>query len=155
VAAREQKLTEEVVRQTLPRPEDVDEVKQALFSLGSQNIIDSVQIGNVVGRDHYEIVYKFIINLAQASGPLQQAGTIPVRAVVHKGLLSYEETDKDYFLMLVSEHPEAMPDGLPDSIRFWKYRIESLDPDKSFQVGYIWGPSGCGKSSLVKAGLLM
>ena len=45
-------------------------------------------------------------------------------------------------------------EGLPDSIRFWKTRIEETDPDKTFSVGLIYGPSGCGKSSLVKAGLL-
>ena len=42
-------------------------------------------------------------------------------------------------------------DGLPDSLRFWKARIEASD---SFPVGLIYGPSGCGKSSMVKAGLL-
>jgi formylglycine-generating enzyme required for sulfatase activity len=41
---------------------------------------------------------------------------------------------------------------LPDSIRFWKTRIEATD--NPFAVGLIYGPSGCGKSSLVKAGLL-
>jgi len=45
-------------------------------------------------------------------------------------------------------------DGLPDSIQFWKRKIEQIDPDRSFKVGLIYGPSGCGKSSLVKAGLL-
>ena len=45
-------------------------------------------------------------------------------------------------------------EGLPDGVRFWKTRIESIDPDKTFRVGLIYGPSGCGKSSLVKAGLL-
>ncbi len=44
--------------------------------------------------------------------------------------------------------------GLPDSLRFWKTRIETTDPDAAFKVGLIYGPSGCGKSSLVKAGLL-
>src|SRR5207244_3668606 len=44
--------------------------------------------------------------------------------------------------------------GIPDSIRFWKTRIEETDPDNAFSVGLIYGPSGCGKSSLVKAGLL-
>jgi eukaryotic-like serine/threonine-protein kinase len=43
---------------------------------------------------------------------------------------------------------------LPDSIRFWKTRIEELDAEQTFSVGLIYGPSGCGKSSLVKAGLL-
>jgi hypothetical protein len=45
-------------------------------------------------------------------------------------------------------------DGLPESIAFWKQRIEETDPDETFSVGLIYGPSGCGKSSLVKAGLL-
>ena len=45
-------------------------------------------------------------------------------------------------------------DGLPESIRFWKNRIEQLDADRTFSVGLIYGPSGCGKSSLVKAGLV-
>jgi formylglycine-generating enzyme required for sulfatase activity len=43
---------------------------------------------------------------------------------------------------------------LPEAIRFWKVRIESPDPDRTFAVGLLYGPSGCGKSSLVKAGLL-
>ena len=43
---------------------------------------------------------------------------------------------------------------MPESIRFWKSRIEQIDPDLTFKVGLIYGPSGCGKSSLVKAGLL-
>jgi ABC-type lipoprotein export system ATPase subunit len=43
---------------------------------------------------------------------------------------------------------------LPDSLRFWKARIEEMDPERTFAVGLIYGPSGCGKSSLVKAGLL-
>ena len=43
---------------------------------------------------------------------------------------------------------------MPECIRFWKRKIEQIDPDLTFRVGLIYGPSGCGKSSLVKAGLL-
>ena len=43
---------------------------------------------------------------------------------------------------------------MPDSIQFWKRKIEQIDPDRTFRVGFNYGPSGCGKSSLVKAGLL-
>ncbi len=50
--------------------------------------------------------------------------------------------------------PARDRDGLPESIRFWKLRIEEMDLDKTFRVGLIYGPSGCGKSSLMKAGLL-
>src|SRR5262249_21212422 len=44
--------------------------------------------------------------------------------------------------------------GLPESIRFWKTRIEPDNLQDPFPVGVLYGPSGCGKSSLVKAGLL-
>src|SRR5438132_11260788 len=43
---------------------------------------------------------------------------------------------------------------MPESVRFWKRKIEEMDEDNTFAVGLIYGPSGCGKSSLVKAGLL-
>jgi serine/threonine protein kinase/formylglycine-generating enzyme required for sulfatase activity len=75
----------------------------------------------------------------------------PVR-VVPKGLRSFDQHDAHFF-------PELLPgprgrDGLPESLQFWKTRIEATDPDAAFRVGLIYGPSGCGKSSLVKAGLL-
>ena len=72
--------------------------------------------------------------------------------VVPKGLRSFDEHDADFFLDLLPGPRDR--DGLPDSIRFWKRRIEEPDADKTFGVGLIYGPSGCGKSSLVKAGLL-
>src|SRR5262249_14152861 len=75
----------------------------------------------------------------------------PLR-IVPKGLRSFAEHDADFFLELLPGPRDR--DGLPDSIRFWKTRIEELDPDRTFSVGLIYGPSGCGKSSLVKAGLL-
>jgi serine/threonine protein kinase len=77
--------------------------------------------------------------------------TQPVR-IVPKGLRSFDEHDSDFFLDLLSGPRDRH--GLPDSIRFWKNRIDQLDSDKTFPVGLIYGPSGCGKSSLVKAGLL-
>ena len=72
--------------------------------------------------------------------------------IVPKGLRSFDEHDADFFLELLPGPQDR--DGLPESIRFWKTRIEETDPDKTFSVGLIYGPSGCGKSSLVKAGLL-
>ncbi len=67
--------------------------------------------------------------------------------IVPKGLRSFDAHDADFF-------PELLPgprdrEGLPDSLRFWKTRIEETDPDNTFTVGLIYGPSGCGKSSLV------
>ena len=72
--------------------------------------------------------------------------------IVPKGLRSFDAHDADFFLELLPGPRDR--DGLPDSLRFWKTRIEELDADNTFSVGLIYGPSGCGKSSLVKAGLL-
>ena len=72
--------------------------------------------------------------------------------IVPKGLRSFDAHDADFFLELLPGPRDR--EGLPDSLRFWKTRIEEADPDNTFSVGLIYGPSGCGKSSLVKAGLL-
>ncbi len=72
--------------------------------------------------------------------------------IVPHGLRSFGPDDADFFLDLLPGSRGR--DGLPESIRFWKTRIEQADSDKTFDVGLIYGPSGCGKSSLVKAGLL-
>src|SRR5262245_30900434 len=75
----------------------------------------------------------------------------PVK-VVPKGLRSFDVTDADFFLELLPGPRDR--DGFPESIRFWKNRIETTEADHTFAVELIYGPSGCGKSSLVKAGLL-
>lgn len=72
--------------------------------------------------------------------------------IVPKGLRSFDAHDADFFLELLPGPRDR--EGLPDSLRFWKLRIEETDADSTFSVGLIYGPSGCGKSSLVKAGLL-
>jgi serine/threonine protein kinase/formylglycine-generating enzyme required for sulfatase activity len=72
--------------------------------------------------------------------------------IVPRGLRSFGPDDADFFLDLLPGTRGR--DGLPESIRFWKTRIEETDPEKTFDVGLIYGPSGCGKSSLVRAGLL-
>ena len=76
---------------------------------------------------------------------------LPIK-IVPKGLRSFDAHDSDFFLELLPGPRDRA--GLPDSLRFWKTRIEETDPDNTFNVGLIYGPSGCGKSSLVKAGLL-
>jgi serine/threonine protein kinase/formylglycine-generating enzyme required for sulfatase activity len=72
--------------------------------------------------------------------------------IVPKGLRAFEERDADFFVELLPGPRDR--DGLPESVRFWKTRIEETDADKTFSVGLIYGPSGCGKSSLMQAGLL-
>jgi serine/threonine protein kinase/formylglycine-generating enzyme required for sulfatase activity len=72
--------------------------------------------------------------------------------IVPKGLRSFDANDADFFLELLPGPRDR--EGLPDSIRFWKSRIEETGSDNTLTVGLIYGPSGCGKSSLLKAGLL-
>ncbi|MGO9922870.1 MAG: protein kinase domain-containing protein, partial [Isosphaeraceae bacterium] len=86
-----------------------------------------------------------------ATSRQSDSGERPIR-IVPRGLRSFDEHDADFFLALLPGPRDR--DGLPDSIQFWKRKIEQIDPDLTFKVGLIYGPSGCGKSSLVKAGLL-
>ncbi len=72
--------------------------------------------------------------------------------IVPKGLRSFDAGDSDFFLDLLPGPRDR--NGLPETLRFWKARIEETDPDRTFRVGVLYGPSGCGKSSLIKAGLL-
>jgi serine/threonine protein kinase len=91
------------------------------------------------------------VGSATSPGSGSSSGTPPVK-VVPKGLRSFDARDADFFLELLPGPRDR--DGLPDSVRFWKARVEEADPDQTFAVGLLYGPSGCGKSSLVKAGLL-
>ncbi len=91
--------------------------------------------------------------LAAGNTPTGSLGSdkLPVK-IMPKGLRSFDEHDADFFLDLLPGPRDRH--GLPDTLRFWKTRIEEADADKTFSVGLICGPSGCGKSSLVMAGLL-
>lgn len=93
--------------------------------------------------------------------PIRQAGVrieevdkeeVAGARIVPKGLRAFDANDADFFLELLPGPRDRR--GLPSSIRQWKHRIESADPDDSFSVGVLYGPSGCGKSSLVRAGLI-
>ena len=44
-----------------------------------------------------------------------------------KGLRSFDEHDADFFLELLPGPRNR--DGLPESIRFWKTQIETIDPE--------------------------
>jgi serine/threonine protein kinase len=72
--------------------------------------------------------------------------------IVPRGLRSFDQKDSEFFLELLPGLRDRL--GLPESLRFWKDRIEAVQIDESFRVGLVYGPSGCGKSSLMKAGLL-
>jgi serine/threonine protein kinase/formylglycine-generating enzyme required for sulfatase activity/tetratricopeptide (TPR) repeat protein len=89
---------------------------------------------------------------ASATTSLRKSSEAPATPIVPKGLRSFDAHDADFFLELLPGPRDR--DGLPDSLRFWKTRVEETDPEQTFAVGLICGPSGCGKSSLMKAGLL-
>ena len=94
---------------------------------------------------------------AQVATPIPGSMSTPgsgqtIIKIVPKGLRSFDAHDADFFLELLPGPRDR--EGLPDSIRFWKNRIEATNADNTLSVGLIYGPSGCGKSSLVKAGLL-
>ncbi len=72
--------------------------------------------------------------------------------IVPKGLRAFEAEDADFFLSLLPGPRDRH--GYPESIRFWKSRIEEDRGERSLRVGLVYGPSGCGKSSLIRAGLL-
>ncbi len=80
------------------------------------------------------------------------ASAPPRPQVTPKGLRSFDEQDADFFLSLLPGPTDR--EGLPESVRFWKLRLEAMDADQAFRVGLAYGPSGCGKTSLFKAGVL-
>lgn len=82
----------------------------------------------------------------------QAGGTQQSRLIVPRGLRAFGSDDSDFFLELLPG-PRSRQ-GIPESIQFWKNRIEERDPEQTFRIGLLFGPSGCGKSSLIRAGLL-
>jgi formylglycine-generating enzyme required for sulfatase activity len=87
-----------------------------------------------------------------AGAEAAQPSGAPPQPVVPKGLMPFDVEDARFFLTLLPGPRRG--NGLPESIRFWKDRIEALEGDKAFSIGLLYGPSGGGKSSFVKAGLL-
>ena len=72
--------------------------------------------------------------------------------VVPRGLRSFGDEDAGFYSRLLPGPYDR--DGMPESVLFWKRRVEQADSEDSFRVGLIYGPSGCGKSSFIKAGLM-
>jgi eukaryotic-like serine/threonine-protein kinase len=72
--------------------------------------------------------------------------------IVYKGLRPFGDEDARFFLSLLPGPRRG--DGMPESVRFWKDRVEAVEGAKAFSVGVLYGPSGGGKSSFVKAGLM-
>ncbi len=77
---------------------------------------------------------------------------LSIPRVVPKGLRAFDAGDAEFFLKLLPGPTDRH--GVPESLRFWKSRIEDSNPENTFRIGVLYGPSGSGKSSLVSAGLL-
>jgi serine/threonine protein kinase/formylglycine-generating enzyme required for sulfatase activity len=124
--------------------------------LSSANLTEFVEIAKSQTREPTPTATQFAIDEPDISN--MPGGVTPPRSdsrilrIVPKGLGSFDAHDADFFLELLPGPRDRT--GLPDSIRFWKSRIEEMNPDFSFDVGLIYGPSGSGKSSMMKAGLL-
>lgn len=73
-------------------------------------------------------------------------------SVVPKGLRAFDESDSEFFLGLLPGPHDR--EGMPQSLKFWKLRLEDSPPTNRLRIGVVYGPSGCGKSSLVRAGLV-
>jgi formylglycine-generating enzyme required for sulfatase activity len=82
------------------------------------------------------------------TGPAESDGLL----ITPRGLRSFVEEDAAFFLQLLPGPRNRV--GLPESVAFWKQKLEERDPQRTFSVGVLYGPSGCGKSSLIRAGLL-
>jgi len=103
--------------------------------------------------DRYQSAMRFADDLeAWLADGARATAAEPEVPVVPKGLRGFDGDDARFFLSLLPG-PRGR-DGLPESVRFWKTRLEETDPEKTFSIGMLYGPSGCGKSSLVKAGLV-
>lgn len=72
--------------------------------------------------------------------------------IVPKGLQAFDAHDSEFFVHLLPGPRDRF--GLPDTLRFWRQRIEDHNKEDDQGIGLIYGPSGCGKTSFVKAGLL-
>ncbi|MFM7039460.1 MAG: bifunctional serine/threonine-protein kinase/formylglycine-generating enzyme family protein [Planctomycetaceae bacterium] len=109
--------------------------------------------------DRYQTAEALAVDLEdwlEESSRGRRAVTLPAESdglpITPRGLRSFVEEDAAFFLQLLPGPRNRV--GLPESIAFWKQKLEEREPQRTFSVGVLYGSSGCGKSSLVRAGLL-
>ena len=133
----------------------ITDVRDCLESLEQNGFISLVRLENPDGLKA-KVEAKGRTELSKRrpfqEEPKEKQGQANPVKVVPRGLRSFIAEDKDFFLELLPDHRAT--DGLPESVHFWKTRIEETHADRTFRIGLIHGPSGCGKSSLVRAGLI-
>jgi serine/threonine protein kinase/formylglycine-generating enzyme required for sulfatase activity len=164
---KRQDVYDQILSSREPRPpcEISHDIHPDLQDICLKAMAKSVTARYLTAGDMAQRLHKVAMLLAQPQLPATQVmplddqgqppepSSIPPPApVIPKGLRSFGPEDKAFFLELLPGPRDR--NRLPESIRFWKIRVESADTEVAFAVGLIYGPSGCGKSSLVKAGLL-
>ena len=152
-------LLEQIINEDPPSPRGLDEsISEELERICLKALSKRAADRHATARDLAEDLRYFLQRGerpgSQSAGTERQDLTENRRAakVVPKGLRAFDANDADFFLDLVPGPRDR--DGLPESLRQWKHRIEQADPAEAFAVGVLYGPSGCGKSSLARAGLL-
>ena len=125
-------------------PEEIERIcLSALAKHASQRYATASQMAEELGQ--------WLDRCDNAVG-LREKDPLSVTEIVPKGLRPYDGADADFFLDLLPGPKDRS--GLPESLRFWKSRIEETNGGCAFSVGVLCGPSGSGKSSLILAGLL-
>ena len=114
----------------------------------SEELIDDLDyfVEGTVDRDLPSPTSRSISTKISTQSTAEPVGMVP------RGLRSFDEEDASYFRMLLPGPVDRY--GLPDSLQFWRRRIENSDPNETFRVGVLYGSSGSGKSSFIKAGLI-
>jgi hypothetical protein len=130
----------------------VNDVRDWLRTLEDDGLVTISR--SAIGFKVYENAQgRLELNKETAMSQISVAGlAVKSLTIRPKGLRAFDEEDVDCFLELLPGPCDQT--GLPESISFWKDRIEGSDAAQIFRVGVISGPSGCGKTSFVKAGLL-
>jgi eukaryotic-like serine/threonine-protein kinase len=131
----------------------VSEVRHCIESLDDQGFVRSARLTEGLSAQITAEGRLFLSQRRHFSEETRAERAEPSRIrIVRRGLRSFVAEDKDFFLELLPDHRAT--DGLPESVHFWKTRIEETHADRTFRIGLIHGPSGCGKSSLIRAGLI-
>jgi serine/threonine protein kinase/formylglycine-generating enzyme required for sulfatase activity len=125
-----------------------DRYKSAdLMALELRAVIEQHGSPSVVGSQHG--FDQATIRMDGDSSPQEGQKFQPV---VPKGLRAFDVRDADFFMQLL-QGPRDRED-VPETVRFWKSRIEPVESEAAISVGLIYGPSGCGKTSLVRAAII-
>jgi serine/threonine protein kinase/formylglycine-generating enzyme required for sulfatase activity len=139
-------LLKQIVAAEVPPPRGVDpsipaELERVCLKMLSRRAADRYQAAGEIAAD----LRAWEAHAEAAAPPIEPSPVVP------KGLRAFDTRDAGFFLDLLPGPRDR--DGLPESLHFWKRRIEATDGD-AFPVGLLLGPSGSGKSSLLRAGLL-